>query len=222
MTTLRAVLFDMGDTLFGRESGHGSIVEEAAELGVTVPEADAARVWADIQARARTAEEIAKGRDLSAEAHREHWTALYSAADVFVDGLSRALYEREADPERWIAYTDTEPTLKTLHVAGVPMGIVSDTGWDYRPVLARHGLLDLFGSVVLSYEHGAAKPTPHLFLTACAELGVEPSETLMVGDNALTDGGAINAGLRVLLLPAATPGGARGLDLVLPLLGVAR
>jgi HAD superfamily hydrolase (TIGR01549 family) len=102
------------------------------------------------------------------------------------------------------------------------MGIVSDTGWDYRPVLTRHGWLDLFGSVVLSYEHGAAKPTPHLFLTACAELGVEPSETLMVGDNALTDGGAINAGLRVLLLPSATPGGARGLDLVPPLLGVAR
>jgi len=222
MTTLRAALFDIGDTLFGRESGYGSIVEEAAALGVTVPEADAARVWTATQAEARTAEEIAKGRDLSAERHRERWTALYGAADVFVEGLSRALYEREADPERWVAYTDTESTLKALHAAGVPMGIVSDTGWDYRSVLARYGWLDLFGSVVLSYEHDAAKPTPHLFLTACAELDADPSETLMVGDNALTDGGAINAGLRVLLLPIATPGGTRGLDLVLRLLDVAR
>ena len=214
MTPIRAVLFDVGDTLVGRDGGHRSIVEEASALGVDVPDADAARVWAEIQADARTAHEIAKGRDLSRERHREGWTALYSAADVFVDGLSRALYEREIDPERWVAYTDSETTLKSLHAAGVPMGIVSDTGWDYRLVLARYGWLDLFGSVVFSYEHGAAKPTPQLFLTACRELGVDPSETLMVGDNALTDGGAVAAGLRVLLLPAVRPGTHRGLDAV--------
>jgi hypothetical protein len=39
----------------------------------------------------------------------------------------------------------------------------------------------------------------------------------MVGDNALTDGGAIAAGLSVLLLPAAPPGGRRGLDAVIRL-----
>jgi HAD superfamily hydrolase (TIGR01509 family) len=220
MAPPRAVLFDIGDTLFGREGGHRGIVEEAAALGVVVAEADAQRVWAEIQAEARTPGEIAKGRDLSAERHREMWTALYGAADVFADGLGRALYEREIDPDRWIAYTDTEAILEALHAAGVPLGIVSDTGWDYRFVLQRHGWLDLFGSVVLSYEHGAAKPAPALFVTACAQLGVDPSETLMVGDNALTDGGAIAVGLRVLLLPPAAPGGARGLDLVPALVGV--
>ena len=75
MTQIRGVLFDLGDTLVGRVGGHRSIVEEAAARGVSVAESDALRVWDDIQARARTPEEIAKGRDLSSEAHREAWTA---------------------------------------------------------------------------------------------------------------------------------------------------
>jgi putative hydrolase of the HAD superfamily len=222
MTPIRAVLFDIGDTLFGRAGGHRGIVEEAAARGVTVTDDDARRVWSEIQALARTPEELAKGRDLSAAAHRECWTALYSAADVFVDGLGRALYEREIDPARWVPYTDTGDTLRALAGAGVPLGIVSDTGWDYREVLARHGWLDLFGSIVYSCEHGAQKPEPALFRTACADLGVDPSDTLMVGDNALTDGGAVTAGLRVLLLPVVAPGTRRGLDTVVGLVDGAR
>lgn len=217
MTPIRAVLFDVGDTLVGREGGHRSIVEEAAARGVTVTEADARRVWGEIQDLARTPDELAKGRDLSAEMHRDAWTALYGAADVFVDGLGRALYEREVDPARWVPYRDTGDTLRALVAAGIRLGVVSDTGWDYRLVLERHGWLDLFGSIVFSCEHGAQKPAPALFLAACAQLGVDPSGTLMVGDNALTDGGAVAAGLRVLLLPAVEPGAPRGLDAVIRL-----
>ena len=42
----------------------------------------------------------------------------------------------------------------------------------------------------------------------------------MVGDNALTDGGAIESGLRVFLLPPARDTGPRGLDAVLRLVGL--
>ena len=222
MTDIRGVLFDCGDTLLGRAGGHRSIVEEAATLGVEVSDADAVRVWAEIQARARTPEEMAKGRDLSPEAHREAWTALYAAAEVFADGLGRALYEREIDPDRWVPFNDSGPTLFALRDAGIRMGVVSDTGWDCRPVLERAGWLDLFDSIVFSYEHGAAKPAPVLFTTACRELGLEPQHVTMVGDNALTDGGAIAAGLRALLLPAVPPGGPRGLDVVLRMVGTSR
>jgi putative hydrolase of the HAD superfamily len=219
VTAIRAVLFDVGDTLVGRAGGHRSIVEEAAARDITVTDGDARRVWSEIQALARTPDELAKGRDLSPELHREVWTALYAAADVFADGLGRALYEREIDPSRWIPYTDSDATLRALAEAGIRLGVVSDTGWDYRLVLARHGWLDLFGSVVLSCEHGAQKPAPALFRTACSQLHVEPSETLMVGDNALTDGGAVHAGLRVLLLPPVEPGTCRGLGAVAALVG---
>ena len=84
------------------------------------------------------------------------------------------------------------------------MVVVSDTGWDIRPVLDKHGLLEYFAGLVLSYEHGAAKPAPQLFAAACEQLGVDAADALMVGDNALTDGGAIESGVRVYLLPAGS------------------
>jgi HAD superfamily hydrolase (TIGR01493 family) len=220
MRAIRGVLFDMGDTLLGRGNGPAILREEARKLGSDVDDATARRIWREIQDKARTADEIAKGRDLSARAHRECWTALYSEADVVADGLGAVLYEREISAEAWQPFPDTLPVVEALGAAGVPMVVVSDTGWDIRPVLDRHGLLPFFAGLVLSYEHGAAKPAPQLFSAACALLGVEPDEALMVGDNALTDGGAIESGLRVYLLPPVQNTGPRGLDAVLRIVGL--
>jgi HAD superfamily hydrolase (TIGR01509 family) len=81
------------------------------------------------------------------------------------------------------------------------------------------GLEGLIESFVLSYEIGAIKPSREMFLRACADLGVEPARALMVGDNALPDGGALGAGIPTYLLPLAPPGGPRGLDAVIRLVG---
>ena len=174
-------------------------------------------LWNRVQHEARTQESMAKGRDLSEEAHRREWLALYAPADELAVGLATRLYERERDPASWMLYPDVVPVLDALAGRGVPLGIVSDTGWDYSEVLTRAGLRDRFGSVVMSFEHGLVKPDGRLFASACAELGVSPAETLMVGDNYLPDGGAVVAGLTVLLLPPVPAGAERGLRHVLAL-----
>jgi HAD superfamily hydrolase (TIGR01493 family) len=194
--------------------------DEARRLGRDVDDATARRIWREIQDKARTAEEIAKGRDLSERAHRECWTALYSAADVVAVGLGAVLYEREISAEAWHPFPDTLAVVNALATAGIPMVMVSDTGWGIRPVLGRHGLLRYFAGLVLSYEYGVAKPAPRLFTAACEILGVPPKDALMVGDNALTDGGAIESGVRVYLLPPVRDQGPRGLDAVLRLVGL--
>jgi FMN phosphatase YigB (HAD superfamily) len=220
MREIRGVLFDMGDTLLGRGDGPVILREEARKLGTDVDDATARQVWREIQDEARTAAEIAKGRDLSERAHRECWTALYSAADVIAAGLGEVLYEREISAEAWLPFPDTVRVVETLAAAGIPMVVVSDTGWDIRPVLDRHGLLRYFAGLVLSYEYGVAKPARKLFTAAGEMLGMPPEDALMVGDNALTDGGAIESGVRVYLLPPARDHGERGLDAVLRLVGV--
>jgi FMN phosphatase YigB (HAD superfamily) len=220
MRPVRGVMFDMGDTLLGRGDGPAILRSEAQKLGRDVEDEIARDIWQAIQRAARTPEEIAKGRDLSEQAHRECWTALYSAADVVADGLGEILYEREISAEAWMPFPDTLPTLEALRAANIPMVVVSDTGWDIRPVLAKHGLLDFFEGLVLSYEHGAAKPARRLFAAAAEILGVDEQDALMVGDNALTDGGAIESGVRVYLLPPQHEPGPRGLDAVLRLAGV--
>ncbi len=216
---IEAVLFDFGETLFSRGDGADAIVTEARKLGAEVDRSRAAALWDEIQERGRTPEEMAKGRDLSPEAHRQCWTALYAIADVVAVGIGEALYEREISPTGWTPVTDAEPTLRALRDKGVGIGVVSDAGWDIRPVFAHHGLLGLVDSFVVSYEHGRVKPDAELFRTACKSLGSEPARTLMVGDNPVSDGGAVGAGLRVLLLPVADPSQPRGLDAAVLLAG---
>ena len=215
-----AVLFDVGDTLL-RLTGSGvTLVHRAAEELGAGP-LDPGRVeaaWRRVLARSGTSEELAKGRDLCAQQHRAVWTRLYTdcGCDALAPGLSDRLYELTIRARSWEPFPDALPTLAALHERGLPLGVVSDTGFDLRPALSQAGLLSLFDTVVLSYEQGRCKPAPAVFLAACAELGVAPARTLMVGDNASTDGGAAAAGLFVLLLPPAGEG-LRGLGHVLSL-----
>jgi putative hydrolase of the HAD superfamily len=211
MPTIGAVLFDIGHTLAYRRGEEELLVECAAELGVELDRRVARDLWARVQTEARTPEAMGRGRDLSPEAHRREWLRLWAGADAVAAGLAERVYERERDPATWCLYPDVVPVLDALAGRGIRLGIVSDTGWDYSEVLVRHGIRCRFGAVVMSFEHGLIKPAEALFLAACAQLGVAPQQTLMVGDNAWPDGGAVGAGLTVLLLPAVPPGAERGL-----------
>jgi len=218
-----AVLFDAGDTLI-RLSGSGEqlLHRAAADLGADpIDPGKVSDVWIRVLARSSTAEELAKGRDLAADRHREVWTALYAEAgcDDLHPGLSEALYARTVSAESWEAFPDTLTTLKALRRRGLPVGIVSDTGFDLRPAFHRLGLSPWVDTVVMSFEHGVCKPAASCFLTACAQLGVDPARTLMVGDNPLTDSGAVGAGMCVFLLPRPERTGPRGLEHVLSLVG---
>ncbi len=219
---IRAVLFDWGDTLFVSPSAPRVIVEAARERGVRVDEPAARELWERLWEKGRSPEELAKGRDLSASAHREVWTALFAEADGIAPGLSRVLYERVMDPSRWTPYTDTGPTLRALKARGLRTGLVSNIAYDLRLVFAPHGLADLVDAFVLSFEHGMMKPSPRLFAIACEELGVAPAETLMVGDHPEADGvAAAAAGLQVYVLPPDGASGVRGLAAVVALVDAA-
>ena len=129
--------------------------------------------------------------------------------------MAVALYERILVPDGWVAYADAAATLRALRSAGLPVAAVSNVGFDLRPVLDGLGLLELLDAVVLSCEVGATKPDPRIFAAACAALGADPAQTLMVGDHLEADGGASAAGLRTLILPMTPPGGVHGLAAVL-------
>ena len=64
-----------------------------------------------------------------------------------------------------------------------------------------------------SFEVGAEKPDPRIFLAAARSLGVRPEETLMVGDHEV-DAGAERAGMRAFLLPYEFRDDVRGLAVV--------
>ena len=50
---------------------------------------------------------------------------------------AEALYDQLLDPESWQPYPDTRATLE--HLKDVPLAVVSNIGWDIRPVFERYG-----------------------------------------------------------------------------------
>lgn len=215
MTPIAGVLFDWGDTLFAPPDAAKVIADVAGERGVKVSSERARAIWEELWALGKTPVELAKGRDLSAEAHRTAWTSLFQTADAHIPGIGRALYERVMDPAAWLPYPDTAPTLRALRERGLKVAIVSNVPRDLSDVFRAHGLAGYVDAFVHSFQVGAEKPDPRIFLAACERIGTAPAATLMVGDHAVADGGATAAGLRFLLLPPHEGHGVRGLDRVL-------
>jgi len=217
MPAIRGVLFDMGHTLVHRVGEADAVVSEAAALGAAISPADAKDLWERVQAAARSPEAMGRGRDLSEEAHRREWVRLWADADEVAPGLAERMWAHERDPANWRLYPDVVEVLDGLRRRQIPVGIVSDTGWDWAEVLDRCGLRERFSTMVMSFQWGVIKPAPVLFEEACRALATAPAETLMVGDNHVADGGAMASGLVVLLLPAVPAGAERGLRSVLAL-----
>jgi HAD superfamily hydrolase (TIGR01493 family) len=214
MSRPQGVLFDFGNTLFAHEALAPTIAGCCRRLGADVRPDWAPQLAARIDAAAHTQDELRHPRDLDAAVWRARWQELYAVADDEVPGLGAAVYRAMHDPLEWRPFASTAATLRRLHAAHVPVGVVSNTGWDVRAVFAAHGLGELVLAFLLSYEAGVVKPAPVMFERACAAIGLQPAQVLMVGDDVVADAGAARAGLTTLLLPVAPPGADNGLEAV--------
>jgi HAD superfamily hydrolase (TIGR01493 family) len=214
---VRAVLFDFSNTLFHMVDVRTWLARVAAATGRDL---DLDAVLTDVEAAAARPDVVAAqhGRDLSEGAHREAMRAWFSRVPALA-GAEDAAVEALRAPDAWVPYPDTAEVLEALAARDVPVGVVSDIGWDIRVHARDAGVGHLVGSWTLSCERGAEKPDPAVFRAACASLGVDPRATLMVGDNPVRDGGAVAVGCRVFVLPAEHRLGERGLRAVLDLVG---
>ena len=103
------------------------------------------------------------------------------------------------------AFPDAEQVLRKL-AADYRLGVVSNSSTSrQRHKLDVFELLSYFGDrLICSNEHGAAKPTPSIFLAGCAMLGLTPAEVVYVGDKYEIDAvGAHDAGLHAFWLDRA-------------------
>jgi putative hydrolase of the HAD superfamily len=109
-----------------------------------------------------------------------------AAADDLFEGYL-ATYEAN-----WSLFPDVLPCFE--RVSPRRLGVVSNgQGSQQRRKLARTGIADRFECIVISEEHGYAKPAPDIFLRACALAGESPNNCLYVGDRYETDALAARA-----------------------------
>lgn len=201
MSRFKAVLFDIGGTLI---------------QPVNVPEVFR-NVLKDYSVE-RSLDEIAAAHqqnkrfffdtDAMVKLGREFWVE-WNARILERLGIqeNREFLAKEIDESWWDyadlkLYTDVKGTLKELKGLGVKTGIITN-GFeaDFRQVLLRTGLENVFDVKVGVDTCRKAKPDKMMFLYAVNKLGVQPNEAIFVGDSIERDyNGAKKASLKALLI----------------------
>ncbi|GGR26497.1 HAD-IA family hydrolase [Streptomyces netropsis] len=210
--TVKGVLFDFSGTLFRIESTASWLRSVLDRARIPLDGAEFERLTRGLEAvgalpgggapRAVPAHltEVWAERDRTAAQHRAAYTGMAREVPLPRPELYDALYARHMEPAAWRPYADAGDVLAELRRRGVRTAVVSNIGWDPRPVFREHGLDAWVDAYVLSYEHGVQKPDPRLFRAACEVLDLAPEDVLMVGDDRRADAGAAEVGCAVHLV----------------------
>jgi HAD superfamily hydrolase (TIGR01662 family) len=215
--TVRAVIFDLGHTLwdFNFDMGSDLLQQAYAEFHAALtihtgrqdlPAADA------IQSAVRDAL-VADAPTYFQEGPELSQPPSYTWVDRGCRALGLELHEallRKLTPplfaterERLICQDGTAEAVAALHARGYAIGCVTNTLADegaIREMLRRHGFEQAMRSVVVSAEEGWRKPHASLFRKSLRQLDVAPADAVFVGDSPYHDiCGAKAVGMKAVL-----------------------
>lgn len=198
----RGVLFDFHDTLAFADDTTAWV----DQCGGALDERMRARVIGALPEVWSRAGERWPGSvwDLDPSEHRKAFIQVLRDDTGCPERLAAELYASMA--EQWQLIPGVANLLSHLRSSGHRLGVVSNIAIDIRPTLETWGVLHLFDTVVLSFEAGAVKPDPGIFLIAAQNMGCEPRECLMVGDSPGIDGAANKVGMQALVVPSGDDG----------------
>ena len=207
----KVIFFDAVGTLFGVNGSVGDIYGQIAQkFGV---ESDASSLNHAFFQSFRKAPPMAfPGAEITSIPNREFnwWRAIALQTFEQVGTLERfndfdhffdALYAHFATAAPWHIYTETLSTLHYWRNQGIELGVVSNFDSRIYRVLDALNLANLFTSVTISTEVGAAKPDFKIFEMALKKHNCAPQSSWHIGDSFKEDyEGAKSAGLRAIWL----------------------
>lgn len=194
---IRAILFDLGDTIFRLDPIGPAVEDDLARLlreHASLPPGTAAAIAASLSDRVRTyANGLSDGSELREIDIAREASNLIRAARATVPGPTAEAIAQlfsEADIARFRPALDCASRVEAFRRAGFRLAIVSNTSSSpalMSAYLASAGLHDLFDAIVFSSALGWRKPDPRVYHAALGGLGVAAGEALFVGDRVLQD-----------------------------------
>lgn len=208
MTPPRALFLDLDGTLLDGSGAGEAFARTCAEIAAQLPGVSAERLFAaNRQVWAAYWPEVERdwnlGRVEGAAVSLEAWRRTLRACGYEDETLARRAQETQArySHRSRRLFEDARHLLRRL-AGRLPLALVTNGASDtQREKLRALGIEDRFAAVVVSGEHGVAKPDAAIFHVALAALGVAPQQVWHVGDSLAADvGGALNAGLTAVWL----------------------
>ena len=118
-----------------------------------------------------------------------------------LDDVAQEIFDDWNQHHHFTLYEDVPLAVAWLQERGIKTGLISNTARCLRTFQDHFELAGVFTVAVSSSAHGFMKPHPSIFKAALAQMGVGPTEAVMVGDSLLHDViGARRAGMRGVLL----------------------
>jgi len=221
MTIVKAVTFDLWDTIMSDESDEPKRAQQGLK---SKPETRHDLVLAALNRHQPIAsDELAIAYKVANAAfvkcwqgHAITWTAR-ERLEVLLGGLGRQLPEGELDdladamvrmeldvpPDPIAGAADAIAELATRYKLCIVSDTIITSGPGLRQLLDIHGLKRHFSGFAFSDEVGHAKPHPDMFESARRQMGVEYEEMVHIGDRDHNDiKGAQAMGMRAVLFTA--------------------
>ena len=204
---VRAVCFDLDDTLLDGTKSRDAIAQTCRELGKRAG-LDAARlldantrVWQSYWPQVE--ETWALGRLSSREISEEAWRRTLHECGCNDDSLSELAVEilSQERQKTLRLYEDVRDTLSILR-RHYHLGLITNGASDtQRAAIRALEIEGMFDAIIISGEIGVQKPDASVFALAVRKLSIEAENTWHVGDSLRTDvAGALGAGLTAVWL----------------------
>ena len=185
MPQLKAILFDIDDTLFPTtefaRKARRNAVRAMIEAGLDLPEERVARELEEVLAEFTSNYE--HHFDKLMVRLRPPCMARVNPALIVAAGV--AAYH-DTKFHELVPYDDVPPFFGALRKAGIRIGILTH-GWTVKQAekLVRLGLVPFLepSSIFISDQLGISKPNPKLWTLALADMHLLPQEAMYVGDS---------------------------------------
>lgn len=187
----RAILLDLDDTIVSLsassdlcwrricETYAGRIAKLHAEELLSALEQSRVEYWRD-------PERNRGGRFNLKAARREVVANAFLGLDIDAPTLVNEIadaYGAERENEIWLLEGALD-ALNSFRLRGLRLGLITNGAADsQRAKIDRFGLAPFFDTIIIEGEFGFGKPDERVYLHALKELGVEPDEAWMAGDN---------------------------------------
>lgn len=198
---IRAVLFDLGETLVFHDPAEEVHQKILAEKGIKKKPKDIKKAMDKAEA------EFFKNKKAETwdidKYYIEYDTIVLKHLGIKDKKLPKHIHKVWFDNVEMELFDDTKPVLNRISAMGIRIGIVSNGFMEEVDYFMKKVKLDksLFSIVVARDTAGAGKPDPRPFLHAAGSLGLKPEEVLFVGDSFHNDyEGSQGAGMKPVLI----------------------